>query len=430
MLKKIKNTVIKIDRFFYKKFGKEKKLYFLENLKEAKIIFSHLNKNSKISQVMFVGGCVRKALKDENIDDIDLATSIQPNDVKDILLKEDIRVIETGISHGTVTAILNKIKFEITTLREDITTDGRHANVQFTKSWENDASRRDITINAIYADIDGKIFDPLNGVYDLQNGLVQFIGSPEERIQEDYLRILRFIRFFIQYSKIDIDINTLQSIKKNINGLNQISNERIFDEIKKILSLKNINDLFTNNQLKEIFLKMFPQFKFYERINIFNNLSKKLKDEYSYIDKLALLIIDETDNYDFFCFKYKVSNNIKKKLKKISEYYKDFKSKGFSSHENIKKLIYLNNKEIVRDILLFLKCSDNKFKSLDLEQILDFVNKYKIPKFPISGETLKEYGYKSGKDLGNKLKILEKNWIDNNFIINKKFLDKNLKKII
>ena len=115
----------------------------------------------------------------------------------------------------------------------------------FTSNWEQDASRRDFTINAIYADIEGRIFDPQNGISDLQNGIIKFIGSPEERIQEDYLRILRYFRFFIQYSKKDYDQNIIRSIKQYINGINKISNERIFDELKKITTLKNVYSLFS-----------------------------------------------------------------------------------------------------------------------------------------------------------------------------------------
>jgi tRNA nucleotidyltransferase/poly(A) polymerase len=217
-----------------------------------------------------VGGCVRKALCGEDINDIDLATSLEPSKVKERLLKGDIKVFDTGIAYGTVTAILKNKKFEITTLRKDISTDGRHANVQFTSDWQEDASRRDFTINAIYADIDGRIFDPLNGISDLQNGNIKFIGSPTERMQEDYLRILRYLRFFIQYSKMDHDKNVIKAIKQNINGLNKISNERIFDELKKIFSLNNIYSLFLNEQTKEITLNIFPQFKYYQRLSKFN----------------------------------------------------------------------------------------------------------------------------------------------------------------
>ena len=230
MLKKIKDIIQKTDHFLYKKFGSDKSTKYLENIKEAQIIFSHLNVVGEETKARFVGGCVRKALSGENIDDIDLATSLEPNEVKMKLNEKDIKVIDTGVSHGTVTAILNDKKFEITTLRKDISTDGRHADVRFTKNWEEDASRRDFTINAIYADIEGRIFDPLKGILDLQNKIIKFIGSSEERIQEDYLRILRYFRFFTQYSNLEHDQEVIRSIKKYINGINKVSNERIFNE--------------------------------------------------------------------------------------------------------------------------------------------------------------------------------------------------------
>ena len=300
MLKKIKNIIIKTDDFLYKKFGSDKSTKILENIKEAQIIFSCLNEVGKENRVRFVGGCVRKAICGENIDDIDLATSLKPEEVKKKLNEEDIKVIDTGITHGTVTAILNKKKFEITTLREDISTDGRHANVEFTLNWELDASRRDFTINAIYADVEGRIFDPLKGLTDLENRKVKFIGDPEIRIQEDYLRILRYFRFFTQYSKVDYDQEVIRSIKKYINGLNKVSNERIFDELKKILALKNVSSLFLNTTSKEIILNIFPQFKHYERLKRIDELNKKLRSKYDFNLILGLLILDKTTEYEYF----------------------------------------------------------------------------------------------------------------------------------
>ena len=429
MFKKLKNIILRTDRFLYKKFGSDKSVKLLENIKEAKVIFSYLDEIGKESKVRFVGGCVRKSLCGENIDDIDLATSLEPDEVKKRLIKKDVRVIDTGIIHGTITAILNKKKFEITTLRKDVSTDGRHANVQFTLNWEEDALRRDFTINAIYADIEGRIFDPLNGISDLRNGKVKFIGSSKDRIQEDYLRILRYFRFFTQYSKTDHEQYIIKSIKENINGLNKISNERIFDELKKILSLKNLSNLFSNKQSKDIILNIFPQFKFCERLENFNNLNRKLRDLYTYKLILSLLIVDQTDNYEFFCYKYKVSNNIKNKFKNISKNFENLKSKKFYSRENIKKLIYFMDKDSVRDLLFFSLCLDDKIKNLDIKQLLDYISTCPVPQFPISGEYLKKYGYKSGINLGKKLKSLEEKWIENNFVLDQKVLEKMLNKI-
>ena len=429
MFKRIKNIILKTDRFLYKKFGSDKSTKFLENIKEAQIIFSHLNELGKENKVRFVGGCVRKAICGENIDDIDLATSLEPDNVKKRLNKEGIKVIDTGISHGTVTAILNKKKFEITTLRKDVSTDGRHANVEFTLNWEHDALRRDFTINAIYADIEGRIFDPLNGISDLQNGKVKFIGSPEERIQEDYLRILRYFRFFIQYSKTDYDQDTIRSIKQYINGINNISNERIFNELEKILILKNAYNLFFQDPSKGIILNIIPQLKYYERLKIINSLNQKLRNRYDNHLILALLIIDQSNNYEYFCHKYKISNRIKSRFKNISINFENIKNKKFYSEENIKKLIYATSKEEVIDLLLFSICINSKVKTLIIEKLINYVNTCKIPKFPISGNYLKKQGYEDGKTLGKKLKSLEEKWIKNNFSIDQNLLKKSLNKI-
>jgi|TARA_B110000438_G_scaffold237128_1_gene234435 poly(A) polymerase len=417
MLNKTKNIILKVDHFLFKKFGSNKTLKVLENMKEANIIFSYLNEIGKESKVRFVGGCVRKALNGQSIDDIDLATSLKPEEVKQRLKKEGIKVIDTGLMHGTVTAILGKKKFEITTLRTDLLSDGRHAEVEFTLNWENDALRRDFTINAIYADIEGRIFDPLNGANDLKKGIVKFIGDPTKRIEEDYLRILRYFRFFLQYSEKDHDRNTIKSIKKNINGINKISNERVFSELKKILSLKNFFKIFRNKDSKDIILNIFPQFKYIERIKNIENLDQVILDSFDVCLILALLTIDKSDNYEYFCHKYKTSNIIKGRLKNISENINTF------SKENIKKLIYFSSRDDVKDLLFFSLCINKKINELNIKELTNYISTCKIPKFPISGDYLKKNGYETGEKLGKKLKLLEKKWIENNFIINEKEIE-------
>ena len=429
MFKKLKNIILKTDSFLYKKFGSDKSTKALENIKEARLIFSYLNEIGKEDKVRYVGGCVRKSISGENIDDIDLATIHEPAEVKKRLNKKDIKVIDTGISHGTVTAILNNKKFEITTLRKDILTDGRHADVAFTSNWNEDVLRRDFTINGIYADIEGRIFDPLNGILDLQNGIVKFIGIADERIQEDHLRILRYFRFFTKYSKTDHDENVIHSIKKYINGLNIVSNERIFDELNKIIVLENLLSLFSNNISREIILNIFPQLKYYDRLKIFNTLDEKFKFKYDSTLILALLILDDSKDYEYFCYKYKLSNIIKNRFKNISINFENLKNKKFYTEENIKKLIYLSNKNDVRDLLLFSICANNKMRKFNIEALLDYISICKKPKFPISGDYLKEHGYETGQELGKKLKSLEEKWIKNNFVIDKKIVERSLGKL-
>ena len=164
-------------------------------------IFSAINSFNNESEIRYVGGCVRKILNDEKFDDIDLATNLNPQEIKAALEKNRINYFETGLEYGTITARIGEKNFEITSLRKDIKTDGRHALVEFTKDWKEDSLRRDFSINSIYSDADGNLFDPNDGVKDLAEGVVRFIGNPEKRIKEDYLRILRYLRFFVNYSK-------------------------------------------------------------------------------------------------------------------------------------------------------------------------------------------------------------------------------------
>ena len=188
--------------FLDKFFSRSKNLdYISQNLKQitlttpANKIFEAINNFSEKSEIRYVGGCVRKVIKKENVDDIDLATNLTPLEVCEALKNKQISYYETGIEHGTITAIIDEYKYEITSLRKDVSTDGRHAEVEFSLDWKEDASRRDFTINSIYADGDGNLFDPFNGKKDLEEGYINFIGNAEKRIQEDYLRIFRYYRF-------------------------------------------------------------------------------------------------------------------------------------------------------------------------------------------------------------------------------------------
>jgi len=194
----------------------KKKIFSFYRSKELKIFFNIMEKdepkNSKIA--MFVGGCVRKYINSEEIDDIDIATIFTPEKIKNKFKDTEVRVIETGIDHGSVTLLIKDHKLEVTTLRKDVNTDGRHAEVAFTDDWVEDSNRRDFTINAIYMDRKGNFFDPQLGIRDLKNRTVKFIGNPNKRIEEDYLRIIRFVRFTLQYNS-EPDYSTFDAIKLN-----------------------------------------------------------------------------------------------------------------------------------------------------------------------------------------------------------------------
>ena len=397
---------------------------------EARLIFSSLSENNSIKFTMFVGGCVRKIIKNEKIDDIDIATTYKPKDVVERLTKKGFRVVKTGISHGTVTALLNNKKYEITTLRKDTITDGRHADVNFINDWTQDASRRDFTINAIYSDIKGKIFDPLNGVQDLKQGHIRFIGDSSQRISEDYLRILRYLRFFSQYSKKQHDLKTIKSIKKNLNGLNKISKERKIDELIKILNLKDFLNIFSNEDSKFIILNIFPELKFFERLKGLKKLHTKLKDKFDVVLFLAILTVDESDNYQYFSYKYNLPNKIKKRLNFIQQNIKHTFEENFYNETELKKLLYYYDNENIKDVILFSYFINAKSKISLIEKSLHFLENQKKPIFPITSNYLiNNYEFKEGPKLGRTIKQLESFWIKNNFKINNQEINKVLENV-
>jgi len=409
-----------INKFFFP-------FYKSKNIKE---IFRILNSNSEKNQAMFVGGCVRKHLQNQKIGDIDVATILTPDEVIKKFEKTKVEVKKTGIEHGTLTLVLEKDRIEITTLRKDISTDGRHAKISFTNSWEEDSKRRDFTINSIYLDSNGKIFDPHSGVADLNSKKVKFIGRPDERIKEDYLRILRFIRFSIEYSDFDFDKETLKSIKINLDGIVKLSKERIYDELCKILKLKNFEKIYNNEILFDIFKLIFPEFKYIDRIK---NLSliRKLKDQKLNNNIiLALLLIDETNNHEYFSHKYNISNETKDFLDFSARYLKQVNKDKDFFNKNLKKNIFYNSKNKIESLFLLHKLTKKKFNYKEIDSMVNQIKNISIPKFPVTGNYLLSKGIKNGKKIGLLLKQIEKKWIDNNFSLNDKEITSLLKKNI
>jgi len=184
-----------------------------------------------------VGGAVRDTLLHRPVADIDMASPLTPEAASHALTAAGIRVVPTGISHGTVTAVIQGRGFEITTLRRDVETDGRHAVIAFTADWREDAARRDFTINAMSLARDGTVFDYFGGRADLFGGHLRFVGDPDRRIAEDYLRILRFFRFYARYARTEPDAATLTALRHGIPGLDRLSKERVWSEIRLLLAI-------------------------------------------------------------------------------------------------------------------------------------------------------------------------------------------------
>ncbi len=191
------------------------------------------------SDVRFVGGCVRDAIKGLAIKDIDIATPDRPERVMSLLKSAGIKAIPTGIEHGTITAVTQGEVYEVTTLREDVETDGRRAKVAYTDDWVQDAARRDLTINALSCRPDGSLSDPFGGLEDLRNGRVRFVGNAHERITEDYLRLLRFFRFHAYYGQSELDAEGVAAAKDLAANLSSLSGERVREELLRLMAAQN-----------------------------------------------------------------------------------------------------------------------------------------------------------------------------------------------
>ena len=385
--------------------------------KDIKELFKSFNSYSDKAEMRFVGGCVRKLISGEKVDDIDLSTNLKPENVIEVLKKNKINFYETGIEHGTITAVINKRSFEITTLRKDIRTDGRHAQVEYTDNWLEDASRRDFTINSIYSDLDGNLFDPFNGRKDLNDGLIKFIGDPAKRIKEDYLRILRYIRFFLGYSKNQHNKNTVKIIKQNLIGLNQVSKNRQLQELKKIILVENFHKINSDKTSKELFLLIFPELKNINRINKLDNLGKEILKGKDFEFILSLLLVDKSEDCDYFIYKYNLSNKEKDKINFLNLIFSEDLNKDYFTKENLTKILFKNGKENLIDILDFkiLTTKKNKNNLIDLKK---YFIEFKIPVIPIRAKDLiKQFNLKEGKLLGLILKEIEEQWLNNNFKI-------------
>ena len=384
--------------------------------RENKKLISILNPINSKTHTQFVGGCVRKAIEGKLTTDIDLATVYKPEKIKKILLKNNYKVLDSAIKYGSITTFSKNYKYEITSLRKDIKPDGRHTKIQLTNNWIEDSLRRDFTINAIYCDKFGKIFDPLSGINDLKNKKINFIGSADLRIKEDYLRILRYIRFSLEYNSNIKDRNTIRIINKNIKFLKFISKERLFVELKKILELKNLLNINNKNYFKKILNQVY-KIKFFDRLNRVEILNKKLRLNLNYLQILSILLVGYNKKNIYFSKEFRLSNKDKDYLNFIYEQFKLLKNKSYD-YQTIRRQLYFYNKDLTLGFLNFIFCIKKEINLKNFIKYMLFIKKFKVPKFPISGDFLIKKGFKEGKTLGKKLEFLKDSWIKNNFKLN------------
>ena len=388
-------------------------------------LFETYQKNS----IYVVGGSIRDALLNREITDIDFATSLKPKTITEILNKENIKFIDVGIDHGTVTAIINERKFEITTFRNDIFTDGRHAQVSFSNSLEEDALRRDFTINAMYLDKGGNLIDPTDGKKDLENKVVRFIGNPDERIKEDYLRILRYFRFLALFGDISPDAEVMKTITANLDKLSVVSIERQWNELKSILSLTAPNnaisamseiglldDYFDGTGINDAFVNL---------IEIESRISLSIDP----ILRLSTLIENSLDKANTIIKKLPLSKSDSTDLLKLSTLNKKIVS--YMSMKEVRYLLYLLGRDgFQKQILVNWAKDTNNKNEVNWRSLYEVAQSWEKPSFALTAKDVINMGISQGPMVGDILKEVEDWWAENDFIDDKFSLIERLKAIV
>lgn len=384
------------------------------NSKHFMVIINHLNSSGGSARI--VGGAVRDSLLNIACSDIDIATDLLPEQVIKVLNKFGIKVIPTGIKFGTVTAIIKDESFEITTLRKDIDCDGRRARVEYSDDFAEDAIRRDFTINALsYCPLENKIYDYSTGLEDLKARRVIFIGDAEKRVQEDYLRILRFFRFSARYAN-KIDLNGLDVCKKYKKHLKDLSRERIKSEIDGLLLSQNSSKMLEIMSKNGILSEILSVKKYDANLH---QLALSVCKQFNSTPLLPLIysvLFRHNDNITFsylidLKFSKTQTNSILKMLDLVELQDK-------SDITFVLKNIWLEEKAFVQYfIFASLLVKNNQFIC---NLYFDFVDK-ELPIFPVSGDDILKLGFQ-GKEVGRILGNLKKKWIDSDFSLDESSL--------
>jgi poly(A) polymerase len=360
-----------------------------------------------------VGGAVRDSLLGIPVTEIDLATTALPQEVMTLARKAGLKAVPTGIEHGTVTVIADGKPFEVTTLRRDVETFGRHATVAFTENWEEDARRRDFTLNALYAASDGTVYDPIGGYADLVAGSVRFIGDAEARIQEDYLRILRFFRFNAYYGKGPLDAEGLAASVRLRGGLDQLSAERIAAELRKLLvapdAVRAVDALFDYGLLTPL-LGGVPRVMRFERLAAAEAALGLAPDPALRLAALAVFVAEDAAR---LAERLHLSNAEQAVLLLGAE---DHGDDHLPDDAAAKRALYrLGPCSFEAHVLLAAADAGVAPEDRNWRQALRLADRWQPPEFPLRGNDIMALGDIKGPALGNLLHRLEAEWVAGGF---------------
>ncbi|GAA5109473.1 CCA tRNA nucleotidyltransferase [Bartonella jaculi] len=378
-------------------------------------------------EARIVGGAVRNQLLEQPISDVDIATTCLPQQIIARVEEAGFKAIPTGIAFGTVTVVAESCSYEVTTLRSDIETDGRHAKVAFCRDWQKDAERRDFTMNALYCDAAGNLYDSVGGLKDIASRTVRFIGLAENRIREDYLRILRFFRFFAWYGEGRPDVQGLKACVCLKGGLQKLSSERIWAEMKKLLMASDPTRALLWMRQSGILTLIFPETEKWgiDAIHSLVKTEQALGWKVDPLLRLESLLPPDSARLHKMAHRLRLSHKETTRLKEWADL--EMISQDCSD-DVVRKLIYLHGRQPVLDQLSLslaaayvdaLKRNEASQKAEDYRKLYQLARKWQIPTFPISGKDLIEKGWAKGALLGQKLKELEVIWIESGFLIDR-----------
>lgn len=384
-------------------------------------LLAALNANGEEARI--AGGAVRNALLGDAVSDVDIATTTLPDETIRRAGAEGFKVVPTGLEHGTVTVVADGQGYEVTTLRADVETDGRRARVIFGRDWKADAERRDFTINALYANADGSVVDLVGGLADLESRTLRFIGDAEARIREDYLRILRFFRFFAWYGSGRPDAEGLKACARLKDGLERLSAERVWAELRKLLFAPDPSRALLWMRQAGVLTKVLPESEKWG-IDAIHGLVAAERDLGWTVEallRLEAMVPPDAGRMQVLAERLRLSNA-------DSERLKDWAAAPNLVHSgtegDLSRKLYRTGRQPVLDQLKLslagarARAATNDAALVEaggFARLLKFAEGWKTPKLPVKGADLQSIGVPAGPEMGKLLKRLEDDWVDSGF---------------
>ncbi len=371
------------------------------------------------SEARFVGGCVRDSLIGRPVKDVDIATPDEPERVMELLRRAGLKAVPTGVEHGTITAVSDHHPFEITTLRRDVETFGRHARVAFTDDWIADAARRDFTMNAMFCAPDGTIYDAFGGWEDLLIGRVRFVGEPEQRIREDYLRVLRFFRFHAHYGQGPPEPVALRAAVKHAGGLAHLSGERLRQELLRLLTAPDPRQVIAVMAEGGVLAAVLPEARGLARLSGLIEVEQKLAVSPDEGLRLAALLEASPEEIEAEAERLRLSRKERERLLHAAPPERVQAVEPELSAQWLRRFLHRHGGARARDLLLLAAATRSghgaAVKIDRLSQALEQAARWSPKRLPVNGGDLRALGVKAGPEMGRLLRALDDWWQERDF---------------